>query len=411
MTKNAKPIPLDEKQRTAFAWLDAPHLKRVAAALEEAAPGGARYVGGCVRDSLMGAAPKDFDIATTLEPDAVMAAAKAAGLGVVPTGIEHGTVTVIVDHQGVEVTTLRADVSTDGRRATVAFTEDWSVDAGRRDFTINAIYLSPDGLLYDPVDGLVDIQKKNVRFIGDPEERIREDYLRILRFFRFSARFASAIDVEGLAAATKLREGVKTLSAERIGAEFMTILALPRAVFALDAMVQSGVLPLIWEGDARIGAVERLKDVAPAASAPVVLAALFGETGEGIGARLRLSNAEKAVRSNAVAGAERIKAGLDEKSIRRLIYQMGRDTFFDAIAVAAARRNIEKPEHRRLAAIAEKRRPPAFPYSGKDVLALGVKPGPAVARILSAAENQWIAEDFPDASRAKEILVAIARAD
>ncbi|MEZ5894490.1 MAG: hypothetical protein R3C58_15260 [Parvularculaceae bacterium] len=161
--------PLPAGARAAFAWLDAPHVKRVAAALEAAEKGSARFVGGCVRDSLLGQTPKDIDIATTLTPDAATAALKAAGLGVAPTGVDHGTVTAIADHQGVEVTTLRADVSTDGRRATVAFTRDWSVDAGRRDFTINAIYLTPNAKIFDPVGGVADARARIVRFIGELE--------------------------------------------------------------------------------------------------------------------------------------------------------------------------------------------------------------------------------------------------
>ena len=400
-------ISLRPDQRRAFSWLETPHLKAVVAALEKAAPGGARFVGGCVRDSLIGDAPKDFDIATVLEPPDILAAAKVAGLRAAPTGIDHGTVTIIADHQGVEATTLRADVSTDGRRATVSFTADWTVDAMRRDFTINAIYLSPDGFLYDPAGGLADIKARNVRFIGDAEQRIREDYLRILRFFRFSARFAPAYDPVGMAAAARLKDGVSTLSAERIGAEVMAILALPRAVFALDGMQQCGVLAKVWNAPARIDAVERIKALASQTAAPVVLAALFGEHGEGVGAALRLSNAEKAMRSAALKGAGAVKAGLDDKAIRRLIYQLGRDTFFDAIAVAGANKAITADEYHRLSGVAEKWRPPAQPFSGKDVVAFGIKPGPEIAKILAAAETTWMAEDFPPEPRPRAILAEI----
>ncbi|MHA7873403.1 MAG: tRNA nucleotidyltransferase/poly(A) polymerase family protein, partial [Hyphococcus sp.] len=191
-------VPLSSDQRVHFDWLDAPHLKKVMTALDSARQGASRYVGGCVRDSLFGERPKDFDIATMLKPEEVMHALSVAGLGAAPTGLDHGTITAIADHRGVEVTTLRADVSTDGRRAVVAFTEDWSVDASRRDFRINALYLTPDAKLFDPVGGLDDIAGRQVRFIGDAEQRIREDYLRILRFFRFSARFSGVFDQDGL---------------------------------------------------------------------------------------------------------------------------------------------------------------------------------------------------------------------
>lgn len=400
-------IACDAAQRRALSWLEKPHLRKVIAALENAAPGGARYVGGCVRDSLLGDTPKDFDVATILTPSDVSDAVKKAGMRAVPTGVAHGTVTVIVDHLGVEVTTLRADISTDGRRASVAFTTDWSVDAARRDFTINAIYLTPDGALFDPVGGLSDIRSKIVRFIGDPEHRIREDYLRILRFFRFSARFADSFDAAGVAAIAKLKDGVSALSAERIGAEFSAILSLPRAVAALDAMIDTGVLSEIWATPADTAAVARLKSIAPHAASPIVLAALFGIAGDGIGAALRLSNAEKAMRAAALKGVDEIKQELAEKNIRALIYRLGRDVFFDAAALAAATTKIDEAEFERMSSIADAWRPPSFPFSGKDVVAHGLKPGPAIAEILVAAEEAWIAEDFPSEGRARVIFEEI----
>lgn len=403
-------IACDAAQRRALSWLEKPHLQKVIAALENAAPGGARYVGGCVRDSLLGDTPKDFDVATTLTPNEVSDAVKKAGLRAVPTGIEHGTVTVIVDHQGVEVTTLRADITTDGRRASVAFTADWAVDAARRDFTVNAIYLTPDGALFDPVGGLSDIKSKTVRFIGDPEQRIREDFLRILRFFRFSARFADTFDAAGTKAIAKLKDGVSTLSAERIGAEFSAILALPRADSALEAMIDTGVLSEIWAAPANIVAVACLKSKAPHAPSPIVLAALFGEAGDGIGAALRLSNAEKAMRTAALNGAGDITSGLESKNIRALIYKLGRDVFFDAAALAAANRKIDDADFERMSSIADAWRLPSFPFSGKDIIAHGIKPGPAIAQILLATETAWIAEDFPGEVRANAILEEIIAA-
>jgi poly(A) polymerase len=397
-------IPLSEAQRPAFDWLGAPHLKRICAALEATAPGAVRYVGGCVRDSLLGVEPKDFDIATTLTPDDVISAAKAAKLKYAPTGVEHGTVTVIADHRGVEVTTLRADVSTDGRRATVAFTDDWTRDAGRRDFTINAIYLTPDGFLHDPMNGLADIEIRHVRFIGDAEQRIREDYLRILRFFRFSARFAGGFDEAGLQASRRLKGGIASLSGERVGAETMAILNLPRAAFGLEAMATSGVLAEIWHAHANIDAIARLKKLAPGAPAPVALAALFGAGGDGIGARLRLSNAEKAVRSNALKSQALIAPNLSDRDVRRLIYQLGRDVFMDGTQLAAAFMAISEPELERLAEVAETWTAPSFPIQGSDVVAAGVTPGARVGRILAAVESQWIAEDFPSQTRARVIL-------
>ena len=397
-------VRLTSDQHQYFHWLNAPPLTRVIEALENAEPASARFVGGCVRDSLLGVAPKDFDVATTLEPAAVIAALEKAGLRAVPTGADHGTVTAIVNHQGIEVTTLRADVTTDGRRATVAFTRDWSIDASRRDFTINAIYLTPDGRLFDPVGGIPDTETKNVRFIGDASRRIREDYLRILRFFRFTARFSSNFDETGLAACAALKDGIGQLSAERIGAEIMTILTLPRATFALMAMNKAGVLEKIWPELADIDAVDRLKAAEPTASAPLVLAVLFGINGEGVGARLRLSNAEKAIRSNALRGALKITPSSDEQNTRTLIYRLGKDVFADAIAVALATGVIAEPDYLRCKSIVDRWTPPALSLSGRHIVERGIAPGPLVAKILTAVEEQWIAEAFPDKVRLEAIL-------
>jgi poly(A) polymerase len=399
-------VPLTEEQRAHFSWLTAPYLEKVIGALVTAEPGAARFVGGCVRDSLLGTAPKDFDVATPLTPEAASAALKAAGLGVAPTGIDHGTVTAIADHKGVEVTTLRADVSTDGRRATVAFTRDWAVDAGRRDFTVNAIYLTPDGRLYDPVGGVADVAAKRVRFIGDPEARIREDYLRILRFFRFSARFCETFDVAGLAACAALKDGMKQLSAERIGAEMSGILALPRASFALQAMDETGILVEVFDADADLEAAARMKNLDASAPAPLMLAALYGEAGSGVGARLRLSNAEKAMRSRAVDNAGAVAADMTAHAIRERLYRIGRDGFSDALLTAAAWDRIGEADYARLRALAEAAMAPEFAISGRHALDAGVSPGPQVSQILAAVEAQWIAEDFPSADRQQAILEA-----
>ena len=410
MTRAPALTALSAAQRRHFDWLDAPHLKAIVAALEAAAPGGARFVGGCVRDSLLGERPKDFDIATILTPDAVMKALKAAGLSAAPTGLDHGTVTAIADHQGVEVTTLRADVETDGRRAVVAFTQDWMEDAGRRDFRLNAIYLTPDGKLFDPVGGLDDITARRVRFIGEADQRIREDYLRILRFFRFTARFSADFDREGLAACARLKDGIDALSAERVGAETMAILALPRADTALRVMEEIGVLAKIWDAPAFVGRVARLKEVAPSLASPVALAALFDDGGDGVGARLRLSNAEKAIRSNALKGAAKITPDLSDQALRELIYRHGKDIFQDAVAIAYAREDIGRADYDRFAGFVDQWTPPAFPVSGRHIVDAGVAPGPAVAKILARVEQQWIDEGFPDAPRAEAIVRKLAAA-
>jgi len=397
-------VALGPARRARFDWLDAPHLTTIVAALEAAEAGSVRFVGGCVRDSLIGETPKDVDIATTLEPEAVLAALDRAGLKAAPTGLAHGTVTAIADHRGVEVTTLRADVSTDGRRATVAFTRDWAVDAGRRDFRLNAIYLTPDGRLYDPVGGVADAEARRVRFIGDPAARIGEDYLRILRFFRFGARFSQTYDAEGLAACAALKDGLARLSAERVGAEMTAILALPRAGFAACAMAAAGVLERIWPAPAELDALARLKQAAPAAPAPLALAALYGDGGEGIGKALRLSNAEKAVRRRAVEGAARIAPGLSGHAVRKLIYALGVDGFADAVECAHARLRLDAAERARLLGVLNDWTAPVFPYGGRHAVEAGLAPGPAVSAVLRAAEAAWVDEDFPGEPRAGEIF-------
>lgn len=397
-------MSLTREQRVNFEWLGADDLQRVVSALDAAEPGVTRFVGGCVRDSLLGTAPQDFDLATALEPDAVMAALKNAGLGAAPTGLDHGTVTAVVDHRGVEVTSLRADLSTDGRRATVAFTRDWTIDANRRDFRINAIYLTPDGKVFDPVGGIEDIEKKRVRFIGDPDRRIEEDYLRILRFFRFSARFSERFDEEGIAACARLRGGIGGLSAERIGAEFMKILSLPRADFALRAMQQNNILSEISPASANIDAVKRLKEIEASPMPPLVLAALYRADSAEVGRRLRLSNAEKAIAARALKAMDCVTGARDERRIKETIYRLGKDTVADAAALAVAFEVLDKSFYERVGKIVDGWSPPAFPFSGKDVVAAGVKPGPEVAAILKKVENQWVEQGYPEGAAAKKIL-------
>jgi poly(A) polymerase len=411
MTAGERLSPLPEEMRPHFVWLNAPHLKRVIDALEAVEPNCARFVGGCVRDSLLGLAPKDFDVATLLTPEQSSRALKAAGLGVAPTGIEHGTITAIVDHQGVEVTTLRADVSTDGRRATVAFTRDWAIDASRRDFTVNAVYLTPDGKLYDPVGGVADAHARLVRFIGDPEDRIREDYLRILRFFRFSARFCEKFDEAGLAACAALKDGIGQLSAERIGAEMSGILFLPRASFALEAMAKGGLLKQIWPASADIKAAALMKEFDPAASAPLMLAALYGHEGEGVGAALRLSNAEKAIRSRALKAVSEISPGLIGQPLRALVYKFGKDGFSDGILLAAARASISAEEFNQMKELGDSAQAPVLSLSGRHIVDAGIKPGPDVSRLLALLEERWIEEDFPGEARQHILLNSLIDAE
>lgn len=407
---SARLTPLPAEARPRFEWTGAGPVRKILSTLIDRAPDGVRFVGGCVRDSLLGQTPKDIDLATTLTPPEVIDALHAAGLNAAPTGLDHGTVTAIADHFPIEVTTLRADVTTDGRRAAVAYTTDWTVDARRRDFTLNALYLTPDMKLFDPVGGAGDLAGRRVRFIGSAEDRIREDYLRILRFFRFSARFAAAFDADGLAACEALKAGVSKLSAERVGDETMKILALPAAARAAEAMIGSGILAQIWPAPASTETLARMKAFAPDAAAPLGLAALWGEHGEGVDARLRLSNADGERRRRAVIRAPAVVADLTDRAIRALIYRFGVDGFRDALTLARAR-SMQPDAFARHASVAESFKPPRPPFSGHDVLAGGVPAGPQVAAVLASAEARWIGEDFPPASRARDILAdEIARA-
>lgn len=408
---NDGPARIPAALKPNFSWVDDPSVAKVIRALNVARSGGARFVGGCVRDGLLGLAPKDVDVATTLTPDDVVAALKRAGLGAAPTGIEHGTVTAVADHKGVEVTTLRADVSTDGRRASVAFTTDWFVDATRRDFTINALYLTPELDLYDPVGGASDLAARRVRFIGAPDDRIREDYLRILRFFRFSARFAATFDAAGLAACERLKDGIRRLSAERVGDELTKLLALPAPQASLSAMAAAGVLAEVFPAPPSIETLARLKAIDPDAAPPLALAALYGASGEGIDARLRLSNAQSTRRRLAVENADAISPALGERAARALLYRMGAANWRDACLLAEARSlaTSEKPRERdatlaHLAALADRWPPPKCPFTGKGALSLGVREGPAVAAAVRATEARWIEEDFPGPERQAAIF-------
>lgn len=409
MTAQARLRPLSHEEARCFTWMDEAPARKIIAALDAARLGASRFVGGCVRDSLLGEKPKDFDIATTLLPQDVIRALNAAALGAAPTGVDHGTITGIADRTGVEITTLRADVATDGRRATVAFTEDWDLDARRRDFRLNAIYLTTDRKLFDPVGGVEDARARRVRFIGEADDRIREDYLRILRFFRFSARFAKDFDAAGLAACARLKDGIAQLSAERVGDELLKILALPCAAAAIDAMNAASILTAVWSDAGDVAAFAALKDLARDAPPALGLAALWGEAA-GLDAALRLSNADARRRIAAHAGAEKIHAKLTDKDARALFYRLGEDVWRDALLLARARAN-DSPALGALAAAFKGWTAPAFPIAGRDVIAAGIAKGPAVSRILNAVENVWIAEDFPPADRAKEILrQEIARA-
>jgi poly(A) polymerase len=343
-----------------------------------------------VRNALLGVAVADVDIATTLAPPLAMACCQRAGFGVHPTGMDHGTITVVNRHMAFEVTTLRRDVTTDGRRATVAFTEDWALDAARRDFTMNALYCDAGGKLYDFTNGYADILRGKVRFVGLPSRRIREDYLRILRFFRFYAQFGrGAADAEGLAACARQRKGLDNLSAERIRQELLKLLVAPRAVDALKVMASAGVLPHVIDHVPAWRVISRLP-----ADALLRLAVLARDTG-GLQARLRLSN-DEAKRLQAIAEAPPVTPLFRPQERRVLLYHLGRQAYRDSAAIAFARSKAaaDDPEWQALLALADNWPIPVFPLSGKDLQANGVAPGPGMGESLRKLEDLWIASDF-----------------
>ena len=359
-----------------------------------------RWVGGAVRDSLLGTDVQDVDCATLLTPDKVIDLCRAAGIRTVPTGIEHGTVTAILKDGPVEITTLRRDVTTDGRRATIAFASEWREDAARRDFTINALYADPVTLaISDFFGGLDDLAARRVRFIGDARARIAEDHLRILRYFRFQARFGAELDPQAEEACSELAHTLKGLSRERIAAELLALLALPDPHATLERMRSGGVLGVILPEacPAQLVAIKRLivteaeQSFAPD---PVRrLAALLPpspDVAETVAARLRLS---KAQRGRLVSAAER--SATDAEHPLALAYRITPPSAIDRLLLLGA-------DARTIASW----NVPVFPLKGGAIVARGVTAGPAVARILQTIEAKWVAEGFPGAARVEELLAA-----
>lgn len=371
-------------------WTRRADLAALVAALDPAGEGNCRYVGGVVRDTLLGTAAKDVDMATTLVPEQTLERLSAGGIKAVPTGLAHGTVTAVLDGGPVEITTLRRDVETDGRHATVAFSTDWQEDAARRDFTINALSADPRSLeVYDYFGGLDDLAARRVRFIGDAETRIREDYLRILRYFRFQARFGSLpADAQAEAAVQALGAGLKGLSRERIAAELLNLLGLPDPAPTLAGMAELGVLAQVLpEAEpaplAALVATETREGAAPDALRR--LAAILPaepQAVDQVGARLRLSSAQ---RKRLAAAAARTGAETSAEA-RALAYRIGMDEARDRLLLAGES----------LALLAGWQRP-RFPLKGGEVVARGVSAGPAIARTLRAVEDGWIACQFDDA--------------
>jgi len=387
------------------AWVQDPATVRVYEALDTG-PGSVRFVGGCVRNALLRIPVADVDLATVHPPRAVVARLEAAGIKAVPTGIEHGTITAVADHKAFEITTLRKDVATDGRRATVAFTDDWTEDARRRDFTMNAIYLDRDGTLFDPVGGLADLRARKVRFIGAPEDRIREDYLRILRYFRFHTRYGEGEpDPDALKACAGLQDGIETLSGERVQTELLKLLESDRAMLGLRLMAAAGILTRILPRAGNLELAERLIVIESTqlfSSDPLLRLAALLEADEtriaSASERLKLSNAARDRLLATARDDHRMVSYLSMREIRRYLYRMGIQLFQDKamLAWAADPKPSNAVQWRALIAIAETWQAPEFPLTGEQVIAAGVPKGPDVGRVLREVEEWWIDSDFID---------------
>jgi len=383
-------------------WLSAPAVRTVFTILDQAGTP-ARIVGGAVRNSLAGMPVSDIDFATPLLPEEVTRRAEAAGVKSVPTGVEHGTVTLVVHGVGFQVTTLREDVETDGRHAVVRFGRDWEADARRRDFTVNALSIDAKGTVYDPLGGYPDIVARRIRFIGDGGQRIAEDRLRILRFFRFNAEFgAGAFDPEGMSAAIRARDGLRQLSAERVGQEMRRLVVAPRAAETAGVMQDSGILGIVLGGVAYLGPFARLIGFSPEVGVALRLAGLgcrVEEDVERLARRLRLANVERDAMLAAVVAARKLPRPLTTPDARRCLYRVGTETWCDAVALAFAWSGDAPTESawRNLYALPDRWQPPRFPLSGADALGAGAMRGPAVGALLKAVEAWWIDRDFaPD---------------
>ena len=385
------------------AFLQDPLLRRAFAALN-ADGGEARVAGGAVRNALLGETVTEIDIATPSPPERVMALAGRAGLVVHPTGLEHGTVTVVVSAEGrmrsFEVTTLRRDVETDGRHARVAFTSDWLCDAERRDFTINALYCDARGTVHDPLGAYGDLLDRKVRFVGDPQERIREDYLRILRFFRFHAQYGRGpLDKEGLAAATALKAGARDLSGERIAAELRKLLLAGGVTAVVNVMARRSILAAVLPGPfdtralAAMVAIDAQADETP--DAMLRLAALTRASPDKLKDGLKLANADWK-RLLALNAASDITPALSEPERTVALYRLHSTDFRDAVRLRWARSGApaDSAEWGALLKLAARWAVPHFPVTGADLLARGFAPGPAVGQTLRALEDWWCAQGF-----------------
>ncbi len=398
------------------AWLREGALARLLAVLDRDGEE-ARVVGGAVRNALLDEPIGDIDIATTALPQEVVRRVSAAGFKPVPTGIEHGTVTVVVDGRPFEVTTLREDIETFGRHATVRFGRDWKADAERRDFTMNALSATTDGAVHDTVGGLADLAERRVRFIGDAGKRIAEDYLRILRFFRFHAAYGTgAPDPAGLAACIAARAGLESLSRERVRMELLKLLLARHAVPALASMTEAGLLVRVLGGVPDLAGFANMAKVEAAAGVQAdatqrlgALAVRIPEDGERLWQRLRLSNAERERLTSMGEAWWRIDPA-NEKAARALLYRLGPEHFVDRVLLAWARSREGARDNawRAVVALPQRWTVPVFPLKAQDFIKRGVPQGPELGAALRSAEAAWIAADFPSDGDGIERIAAEA---
>jgi poly(A) polymerase len=406
------PVRLDPDQHP---WMTDDATRAVMAALDAEQAGASRFVGGCVRSALLGERVADIDIATRLLPEQVIEAARVAGLKSVPTGLFHGTVTVIAGGKPFEVTSLRRDVETDGRRAVVAFTQDWAEDAQRRDFRLNALYADFDGLVHDPVGGLEDVATRRFVFVGSAEQRIREDYLRTLRLFRFEAWYGDGeIEPAGLAAAIALRDGLKALSAERVWAELKKILSAPDPGPVFAVMARCGILDILIEVNGSLRVLDRIIEqdnmTGTAPDSLLRFVALAGGGPKGMrtmAAKLKMSNAESKRLQGAVdpsASEDVVGAFTEMAAAERAIMTLGARAFEDQARLAAAGETAPPPrDWTLLAKFAREWEQPEFPVNGGDLILMGYEPGPMLGDAMDEIKAHWIAERFQPT---KEALLA-----
>jgi poly(A) polymerase len=396
-------------------WMTAPETRKLMAVLVDG-----RFVGGAVRNALSGWAVSDIDIAVPMPPDETLKRLENAAIKAVPTGLAHGTVTAIVSGRPYEVTSLRHDVETDGRHAVVEFTDDWMEDSTRRDFTMNALYATIDGEIFDYHGGVEDLIAGRVRFVGDAGQRIREDYLRILRLFRFHAWYGKGdLDADALHAAAAAKAGLAQLSGERIAKEMLRLLECPNPVPSLRLMAASGVLPELLPYVLQLPRLENLVLIEAenqfAPDAVLRLTALLPDetdVAQAVGERLKLPGAERARLEGLAAAKEKIAAHLSAADVRRLLYRIGTARLRDRVLLswAASPRGAGAIQWRMLLSIAESWERPRFPLTGREAMAAGVPEGPEVGRVLSAVEAWWLEEDFlPDQDALMDKMKSIIR--